>query len=154
VFLTRLFGFPIKNEISCMDDKMANKSRKYINPRDHMANERTFLSWIRTSIGIMVFGFVVEKFTIFLKQIAALLGTQNLPMVTYSPSLQGYSSIFGIFLVALGVLICLLAFVKYKRVEKQIEDHSYHPSMLLNIMLTLAILSIGIFLVIYLINSV
>ncbi|WP_131782696.1 YidH family protein [Legionella gresilensis] len=28
------------------------------NIRDHMANERTFLAWIRTSIGIMVFGFV------------------------------------------------------------------------------------------------
>jgi uncharacterized membrane protein YidH (DUF202 family) len=28
----------------------------------HMANERTFLTWIRTSIGIMAFGFVVEKF--------------------------------------------------------------------------------------------
>ncbi|HBF42637.1 MAG TPA: hypothetical protein DDW42_03215, partial [Desulfobacteraceae bacterium] len=28
------------------------------NRRVHMANERTFLSWIRTSIGIMAFGFV------------------------------------------------------------------------------------------------
>jgi putative membrane protein len=27
-----------------------------------MANERTFLAWIRTGIGIMAFGFVVEKF--------------------------------------------------------------------------------------------
>ena len=32
------------------------------NCRVHMANERTFLSWIRTSIGIMAFGFVIEKF--------------------------------------------------------------------------------------------
>lgn len=31
------------------------------NRRVHMANERTFLAWIRTSIGIMAFGFVVEK---------------------------------------------------------------------------------------------
>ena len=39
-----------------------------------MANERTFLAWIRTSIGIMAFGFVVEKFALFLKQVSYLLG--------------------------------------------------------------------------------
>jgi uncharacterized membrane protein YidH (DUF202 family) len=32
-----------------------------------VANERTFLAWIRTAIGIMAFGFVVEKFSLFLK---------------------------------------------------------------------------------------
>ena len=35
-----------------------------------MANERTFLAWIRTSIGIMAFGFVVERFSIFVKQVS------------------------------------------------------------------------------------
>jgi uncharacterized membrane protein YidH (DUF202 family) len=35
-----------------------------------MANERTFLSWIRTSIGIMAFGFVVEN--VILRIIAGL----------------------------------------------------------------------------------
>lgn len=123
--------------------------------RDHMANERTFLAWIRTSIGVMAFGFVVEKFALFIKQIALLLGkshSQMLPDISHS--LQGYSSIFGVFLVALGVLICLLAFVKYKKVEKEIEDNTYQPSMLLNVMLTLSVLLIGIFLVIYLNNSI
>jgi len=32
------------------------------NRRVHMANERTFLAWIMTCIGIMAFGFVIEKF--------------------------------------------------------------------------------------------
>ncbi|MDO8281130.1 MAG: DUF202 domain-containing protein [Thermodesulfovibrionia bacterium] len=31
---------------------------KVLNRRVHMANERTFLAWIRTSISIMAFGFV------------------------------------------------------------------------------------------------
>lgn len=123
--------------------------------RDHMANERTFLAWIRTSIGIMAFGFVVEKFALFIKQIALLLGKSHSQMLPdTSHSLQGYSSIFGVFLVALGVLICLLAFIKYKKVEKQIEDDTYQPSILLNIMLTLSVLLIGIFLVVYLNNSI
>jgi putative membrane protein len=29
---------------------------------DHAANERTFLAWVRTSIAIMAFGLLVEKF--------------------------------------------------------------------------------------------
>lgn len=40
---------------------------KSLHARDHMANERTFLAWIRTSIGIMAFGFVVEKFALKLR---------------------------------------------------------------------------------------
>ena len=40
------------------------KHVKVGNRRVHMANERTFLAWIRTSIGIMAFGFVVERFAL------------------------------------------------------------------------------------------
>lgn len=42
------------------------------NAREHLANERTLLAWIRTSIGIMAFGFVVVKFSLFIKQISLL----------------------------------------------------------------------------------
>ena len=98
----------------------------------------------------MAFGFVVEKFTLFIRQIAILIGTPPVPIHSF----QGYSSIFGGFLVGLGVIICLLAFIKYKKVEKQIENDTYQPSMLLNVMLTLAVLLIGIFLVIYLNHSI
>ncbi|HXM85130.1 MAG TPA: DUF202 domain-containing protein, partial [Stellaceae bacterium] len=34
--------------------------------RDHAANERTFLAWVRTSIALMAFGFLIEKFDLFL----------------------------------------------------------------------------------------
>lgn len=131
------------------------RSSQSSHARDHMANERTFLAWIRTSIGIMAFGFVVEKFALFIKQIALVLGTSHSQVLpNTSHSLQGYSSIFGVFLVALGVLICLLAFIKYKNVEKQIEGDTYQPSMLLNVILTLSVLLIGVFLVFYLNSSI
>jgi hypothetical protein len=38
---------------------------------DHAANERTFLAWVRTAIAIMAFGFLVQKFDLFLR-IAAI----------------------------------------------------------------------------------
>lgn len=131
------------------------KSNEISQARDHMANERTFLAWTRTSIGIMAFGFVVERFSLFIKQISLLLGKSHSQVFpSTSNSLQGYSSIFGVFLVATGVLICLLAFIQYKKVKKQIEGDTYQPSMSLNIMLTLSVLLIGIFLMIYLGSSI
>jgi uncharacterized membrane protein YidH (DUF202 family) len=122
--------------------------------REHMANERTYLAWVRTSIGIMAFGFVVEKFSLFLKQITAFLKNEHIPQSAYtSPLFQGYSSIFGILLVVFGALICLFAFIKYKKIEKQIKAVTYYPNTLLDSTLTLCVFLIAIVLAIYLISS-
>jgi putative membrane protein len=59
----------------------------------------------------------------------------------------------GIFLVGLGTLMGLLAFVRYKKVERQIDEDTYQPSSMLDILLTISVLAVGIFLVIYLIHS-
>jgi uncharacterized membrane protein YidH (DUF202 family) len=123
------------------------------NRRVHMANERTFLAWIRTSIGIMAFGFVVEKFGLFVKQMGYFLG-QSSPVGPKSPNplmaSPGYSSIFGLILIGLGALMGVLAFIRYKRTEKQIDDDTYHPSLILDVLLVLSITAIGLFLLIYL----
>jgi uncharacterized membrane protein YidH (DUF202 family) len=127
------------------------KLAKGRNRRDHMANERTFLAWIRTSIGIMAFGFVVEKFALFVKKLSYFLGKPGVSEA--APSSEGYSSIFGIVLVAMGALMGLLAFVRYKKVEREIEEDTYKPSVILDILVAMGILAIGIFLVIYMIHS-
>ena len=116
-----------------------------------MANERTFLAWIRTSIGIMAFGFVVEKFAFFIKHLSAFLGKPIEPEpVTFS---TGYSSIFGIVLVAFGALMGVLAFIRYKKVEREIEEDTYRPSLLLDIMITLLVIGMGAFFVVYMIYN-
>lgn len=125
-------------------DKVSKGRR---NRRVHMANERTFLAWIRTSVAIMAFGFVVEKFSLFVKQMGYYLGKES------APPPQGYSSLIGIVLVGLGVLMGVLAFVRYKAVEHQIEDDTYRPSVVLSVLLFLSVLSIGVFLVLYLVHS-
>jgi uncharacterized membrane protein YidH (DUF202 family) len=126
------------------------------NRRVHMANERTFLAWIRTSIGIMAFGFVVEKFGLFMRQLGCFMQQTGSPgpktslPVVASP---GYSSMVGLILIALGALMGVLAFVRYKRTERQIDEDTYHPSLILDILLTLSITAIGLFLLIYLWHS-
>ncbi len=112
-----------------------------------MANERTFLAWIRTSIAVMAFGFVVEKFSLFVKQMAFYLGKES------SPPPPGYSSIIGVILVGVGVAMGILSFVRYKGVERQIEEDSYQPSGVLSVLLFLSVLSIGVFLLLYLVHS-
>ncbi len=125
-----------------------NKAANVPNRRDHMANERTFLAWVRTSIGIMAFGFVVEKFAIFIKRLSYFFEKTG-------PSLSSleYSSIFGIVLVAMGAFMGLLAFVRYKKVEREINDNTYRPSLILDILVTMGIITIGLFLVFYMIHS-
>src|ERR1700722_13809558 len=122
-----------------MEKKAVQKTRQFFNRTDHLANERTFLAWIRTNIGIMAFGFVVERFTFFMRQITSFLeraglqeGTSALPLPVPS-----YSSIFGIFLVGLGALLCIPAFIKFKNIDKQINDNTYQPSIWLDTFLAL-----------------
>ena len=115
---------------------------------DHLANERTFLAWIRTSVGLMGFGFVVVKFSIFVKQFSIVV-EQQVPV-----SSHGYSSIMGIGLVAFGALIGILSFFRYRKIERQITNPDYKPSGILINLLAISTLLIGIFLVIYLVQSI
>lgn len=126
------------------------ESAKVGNRRVHMANERTFLAWIRTSIGVMAFGFVVEKFALFLKQMSIILE----PTGSTLPPSKGYPAFIGIFLVGMGMLLVLLAFVRYKKVERQIDADTFQPSSIPGIILTVSLLAVGIFLITYLIQSI
>jgi putative membrane protein len=66
-------------------------------PRVFFAAERTFLSWIRTGLALMGFGFVVARFGLFLREIAAMQGDPPVP--------AGPSTWFGVGLIGLGVLL-------------------------------------------------
>ena len=117
--------------------------------REHLANERTLLAWIRTSIGIIAFGFVVVKFSLFIKQISLLLG-ENSP----HPPQQGYSSMIGILLVAVGAMVLLFSYLKYKQTEKQLNNQAFKSSSKLIFSLTIIIFSISVLLILYLIENI
>ncbi len=119
---------------------------------DHMANERTFLAWVRTNIGIIAFGFVIEKFGLFIKQMGLILGQVTLE--TPPPS-HGYSGIIGIIIICFGILMSLLAYINFKKAEKQIEQGiaAYRSPGIIYALLIITIVLVGIFLVVYLIQS-
>ncbi|MBI5100986.1 MAG: DUF202 domain-containing protein [Nitrospirae bacterium] len=132
------------------DGPEINRPPRIRNRRVHMANERTFLAWIRTSIGIMAFGFVVERFALFLRQFLILTGG-GIAAAAPSPSL-GLASVFGIILVGLGAFMGVLSFVRFKKDERQIDEDTYRPSLILDILLILTVLSIAAFLIGYLLH--
>jgi len=98
--------------------------------REHLVNERTFLAWIRTSIAFMGFGFIIVKFTLFLKQLSILVEINKVPA-------QGYSSLIGVIMVAVGVIISVMAFIKYKKNYLQLENNNFVSSSMMSLLITL-----------------
>jgi putative membrane protein len=114
---------------------------------DHLANERTMLAWIRTGIGIIAFGFVVVKFSIFIKQISSVLGS------TAKVHPHGYSSIIGILLVVVGAIIIFLSYLRYRSTMRQLDNGFYrHSSVLIQLLVGLIIM-IALVLTGYLIST-
>lgn len=116
--------------------------------REHLANERTFLAWVRTAVALIGLGFVIVKFALFLKEISILFQVNSIPVQ------EEFSSVIGIIIIAFGVALPPFAFYQYKKVEKQINSQSYKASSLLTGMLTLAIVAGGILLILHLITYI
>lgn len=117
---------------------------------DHLANERTFLAWIRTSIGIMGFGFVVVKFSLFVRQISIVL-SQDKSVPAIAIPQKGYSSKIGILLVAIGMLTSLFAYLNYRKTRQQLESDTYSSASPLITILTACIVCISALLLWYLV---
>ena len=83
-------------------------------PRVYMAAERTFLAWIRTGLALMGFGFVVARFGLFLRELAAAGGGS--PMKA-----SGFSLPLGTALVLIGVGVTLSASVHHVRLIGRIN---------------------------------
>ena len=83
---------------------------------DHAANERTFLAWVRTAIAIMAFGFVVEKFDLFLRIAGASAASRTVP------GDGGFvGDIAGLLLILLGGGMMVLAAIRFRRTASDID---------------------------------
>jgi putative membrane protein len=113
--------------------------------RDHLANERTLLAWVRTSIAIMALGFVVARFGLLIRE----LRPASVPHATAAAT--GISTAFGTILVLCGALVAVLSLLRYLRTGRAIEAGAYRWSPLLNVLLALALALAGILLAVYLV---
>ncbi|MCV3213613.1 DUF202 domain-containing protein [Plectonema radiosum NIES-515] len=106
--------------------------------REHQANERTFLAWLRTSIALIGFGFAIARFSLFLHQLHFTL-TQQEPQV--HPIFN--SENLGVSLVIFGILVIALAAWHYNQVFWQIEHGNYRPNRRMVLIITTIMMIFG-----------
>ena len=118
---------------------------------DHAANERTFLAWVRTAIAIMAFGFVIEKFDLFLVALAPQAALKQI-----APHGQRFANAAGLAFIAIGVVMIVIAGLRFRKTAKDIETEDAVPSAGERFDLALAVLLVllGLALLLYLSRAV
>ena len=96
----------------------------------------------------MGFGFVVVKFSLFVKQLSLVLSNK-----VVVPG-KGFSASIGVTLVAIGAIVALLGYFRYRNTEKQLLNKVYYPSFILSFLLTGAIMLVSGLLLWYLLPSI
>ena len=79
---------------------------------EHQANERTFLAWLRTSVAIIAFGFVIERFSLFVKYLAP---------ATEVNAANPRTGIVGAGLIWLGTILIPVSLWRFLLEERHID---------------------------------
>ena len=118
---------------------------------DHAANERTFLAWVRTAIAVMAFGFVIERFDLFL-QVAA----PQLALKQAAPHSQMIANLAGLAFIGIGVVMIVIASVRFVKTAKAIEtdDAMPSPGERFDVALAVLLVLLGVALFLYLARAV
>lgn len=118
--------------------------------RDHAANERTFLAWVRTGIAMIAFGFVIEKFNLFLLAITNAALSAHTQQLVKLPGRGGRYD--GLVLIFGGIGLVVLSTVRFVRTTRLLDDHAAHDAsgvrteLFLCAFLVLVVASYGIYL--------
>ena len=91
------------------------------NFRDHSANERTFLAWVRTAIAVMAFGFLVERFDLFLGIVARTSGS-GMPHLSTQP----LGHVAGLVLIVDGIAMIVISAARFVLVQRMIDSTTEH----------------------------
>jgi putative membrane protein len=105
---------------------------------EHLANERTYLAYLRTAISLMSFGIAINRFSLFLVQSNS--GPSNPPLGSRLIS----SERLGVGMVALGMALLAWAAVHYRIMMRQIERGSFRPRPGAVMVLTVLMLVAGL----------
>jgi putative membrane protein len=76
--------------------------------RTHLANERTFLAWFRTGIGLIALGLAASQFL--------------------DPTRQGVVRVLATLVIATGAVLVVVGMVRYDRGRKAIDATSFQPA--------------------------
>jgi putative membrane protein len=114
---------------------------------DHAANERTYLAWVRTAIAVMAFGFLVERFDLFIAY-----ASSNASHAARKLHLHlRLTEWVGLLLIVFGALIILLSSARFLRNRRDIahERMEAYAGPVGEKLLAAILVLLGLFLVVY-----
>jgi putative membrane protein len=89
---------------------------------DHLANERTFLAFVRTSVALISFGITLNRFSAFKIEEGKLE-----PETAHERLFLGDASRAGMGLALLGIALLVYSAVKATLANKAIDRGTYEP---------------------------
>jgi putative membrane protein len=119
---------------------LSDKATFFAWQRNHMANERTFLSWCRTGISLIAFGFVIERFDVLIREMKLIA----LPVLSEHSSHMPTTRYMAIIALGLGTVIIILAGWRFFYIRRHINSADTHFSvvpdtfLLASVLLTVA----------------
>ncbi|WP_298220200.1 DUF202 domain-containing protein [Halothiobacillus sp.] len=115
-------------------------------PRVFFAAERTLMAWNRTGLTLMAFGFVIERFDLFVTMLARL---------PQKPLDHGLSFWIGMAFICLGAASSALAVVQYRKVLHTLNPNEVPQGYWVNmgVLTNLAVAVLGFMLTAYLFTS-
>jgi putative membrane protein len=94
--------------------------------RDHLANERTFLAWVRTSLGLIGLGFVLARMGLFLRQLSGAGPVHEGRRIGLQAGHEFLIS--GVAFLLVGTAVCALSGRRYGANRKAIDTGHYEPA--------------------------
>jgi putative membrane protein len=120
------FNPPVRS--AAKSEQPVVKRRRSDRIREHLANERTYLAWMRSAVSLMGFGVVIVRLRMF-----------QPPMMPTS----GTTWKIGLGLALVGLLTVWISTQHYFGVRRDIDEDTYEPSDRWVILFSLAVLLLG-----------
>lgn len=107
-------------------DKKERQNSPWV--REHLANERTYLAWMRTAIALMGFGMVIVRLRYF-----------QIPQLPR----PGIGWKLGLLFSFVGLVTVSLSTLEYFAVRRAIDDNTFQPASRWIIVFSLAVTLLG-----------
>src|ERR1700722_20212152 len=112
-----------------------------------LANERTFLAWVRTSIAVMSLGFVIARFSLWMREVSVRLNPQ-IPVHRL-----GISAPLGGCMIGVGALLTLFAAWRYHVINQAIKRGEIDADLKMVVAVSVIIFAAAVAVIIYMIVS-
>lgn len=94
-------------------NRIEDPPKSFLRSTDTLANERTFLAYVRTALAFIAFGFVIARFALFEREISVVANISF-------PGKQT-SATFGVLMAVVGVVVGLYGSIRYSITDRALR---------------------------------